>query len=131
MICLSQSLPEASRAGTAGPLCVHGRAQSTPMIRADVLAAAAGLILAGGAGAGTQLAGPTWQLAKLAGVSRGVSAVTARFTADGKVSGFSGCNQYSGTYTTSGTSISVSKVAVTQMACAKPQTLLERAYLRA
>ena len=35
-------------------------------------------------------------------MSRGVSTVTAQFSTDGRVSGFSGCNQYSGTYTTSG-----------------------------
>jgi heat shock protein HslJ len=101
------------------------------VIRAVALAAAVGLIVAGDATAGTKLAGPTWQLAKLSGVSRGVSSVTARFTADGKVSGFSGCNQYSGTYRTSGSVISVSKLATTQMACPKPQTLLERVYLKA
>ena len=63
-------------------------------------------------------------------MSRGVSSVTAHFTAAGKLSGFSGCNQYSGTYTTSGSSFRVSgSLATTQMACPKPQTLLERVYL--
>ena len=50
----------------------------------------------------------------------------------GKVSGFSGCNSYSGAYTTSGGSISVSrKLAVTQKACSRPVMLQERLYLAA
>jgi heat shock protein HslJ len=102
------------------------------MIRAVALASLAAVLLAGDAGAGTSLAGPTWQLSKLTGVSRGVSSVTAQFTAAGRVSGFSGCNQYSGTYKVSGSSFRVAgPLATTQMACPKPQTLLERVYLKA
>lgn len=102
------------------------------MFRAGALAFAAALLLAGAAHAGSGPAGPTWQLTTLTGVSRGVSSVTAHFTAAGKLSGFSGCNQYSGTYTTSGSSFRVSgPLATTQMACPKPQTLLERVYLGA
>jgi len=96
--------------------------------------AAAGLLLVGAAGGrgNTALAGPTWQLVKLTGVSKGVSSVTAAFTSNGKVSGFSGCNQYSATYTTTGSSISVSKpVAATLKACGPAPTLLERVYLKA
>jgi heat shock protein HslJ len=98
------------------------------------VAGAAGLLLAGAVGAdeGTALVGPTWQLTKLTGVSRGVSSVTATFTSNGKVSGFSGCNQYSGSYTTSGGSFKVSqRLALTSMACGTAQTLLERVYLKA
>jgi heat shock protein HslJ len=101
---------------------------------APVVAAAVGLLMVGvAAGQGsTSLVGPTWQLAKLAGVSRDVTSVTATFTSDSKVSGFSGCNQYSGSYTTSGSSISIAKpVAATMMACGPAPTLLERAYLKA
>jgi len=98
------------------------------------VAGAAGLLLAGAAGAreGTALAGPMWQLTRLTGVSRGVSSVTAMFTSNGKVSGFSGCNQYSGSYTISGSSFKASQpLALTSMACGKAQTLLERVYLKA
>ena len=105
------------------------------MNRTGVLAvtAATGLLLVSAAGAreSVDLTGPTWQLAKLAGVSKGVSSVTARFTSDGKVSGFSGCNQYSGSYTTSGSRISISKLSRTLMACVKAQMLLEGVYVKA
>jgi heat shock protein HslJ len=97
-------------------------------------AAAAGLLLVGAAGAreNTALAGPTWELVELTGVSKGVSSVTAKFTSDGRVSGFSGCNQYGAPYATTGGSISISKpVATTLMACAPAPTALERVYLRA
>jgi heat shock protein HslJ len=78
------------------------------------------------------LTGHTWQLAKLGPVDRSRAGITARFTADGKLSGFSGCNTYSGTYTTSGRSITVSqKLAVTRKACARPVMAQERLYLRA
>jgi heat shock protein HslJ len=78
------------------------------------------------------LTGHTWQLAKLGPLDRSRAGITARFTADGKLSGFSGCNTYSGTYTTSGRSITVSqKLAVTRKACARPVMAQERLYLRA
>ena len=58
--------------------------------------------------------------------------MTATFNSDGKVSGFSGCNQYSGSYSTSGSSISISgPIATTLMACGPAPTLLERVYLKA
>ena len=101
---------------------------------APFVATAVGLLVVGAAGGqgSTALAGPTWQLTKLGAVTRGVTSVTATFTGDGKVSGFSGCNQYSGSYTTSGGSISISRpVATTLMACGPAPTLLERVYLKA
>jgi heat shock protein HslJ len=89
---------------------------------------------AGGASAGgsSQLTGKTWQLSRLVGIDRQSLGITATFTTAGKLSGFSGCNQYSGTYTASGSSIRVSdKLASTQMACRASLMLQERAYLRA
>ena len=78
------------------------------------------------------LTGHTWQLTKLGPVDRKKVGITARFMSGGKISGFSGCNSYSGAYTTSGGSISVSrKLAVTQKACARPVMLQERLYLAA
>ena len=79
-----------------------------------------------------KLTGQTWALTKLGSVDRKKAGITARFTAEGKVSGFSGCNNYSGTYRTSGGSIAVSrKLAVTQKACARPVMVQERLYLAA
>jgi len=78
------------------------------------------------------LTGQTWELTKLGPVDRKKAGITVRFTADGKVSGFCGCNSYSGTYRTSGGSITVSrKLAVTRKACASPVMVQERLYLAA
>jgi heat shock protein HslJ len=78
------------------------------------------------------LTGQTWQLTKLGPIDRKKAGITVRFTIDGKVSGFSGCNNYGGTYTTSGGSIAVSrKLALTQKACARPVMVQERLYLAA
>jgi heat shock protein HslJ len=89
---------------------------------------------AGGAPAASspRLTGQTWQLARLAGINRQSAGITAAFATGGRVSGFSGCNSYSGSYTTSGDSIAVSKnLAVTMMACSKMVMLTERAFLAA
>jgi heat shock protein HslJ len=56
--------------------------------------------------------------------------VTAKFLADGSLSGSSGCNQYSTTYSTSGESISISQAAATtRMACEPAVMVQETAYL--
>jgi heat shock protein HslJ len=79
-----------------------------------------------------KLTGQTWQLATLGGVNRKSAGLTATFTTAGKVSGFSGCNTYSGTYTTSGSSIRVAKsLAVTKKACRRLLMARERAFLAA
>ena len=54
--------------------------------------------------------------------------ITIQFTSDGKVSGSTGCNRYSGTYTTVGSTINISSpMAVTEMACA--QEIMDRKWL--
>jgi heat shock protein HslJ len=94
--------------------------------------AALGSLTGAQAARGPTLAGQTWQLAKLGRTDRQHAGITARFTTGGKVSGFSGCNSYSGTYTTSGSSITVSKkLAVTQKACPKAVMAQETAYVAA
>lgn len=95
------------------------------------LAALGGMTQAWAASSPT-LTGHTWQLTKLGPVDRKKAGITARFMSGGKISGFSGCNSYSGAYTTSGGSISFArKLAVTQKACARPVMLQERLYLAA
>ena len=99
-------------------------------VAAASLAALGGMTQARAASPPT-LTGHTWQLTKLGPVDRKKVGITARFMS-GKVSGFSGCNSYSGAYTTSGGSISVSrKLAVTQKACSRPVMVQERLYLAA
>ncbi|MCX6069250.1 MAG: META domain-containing protein, partial [Chloroflexi bacterium] len=75
--------------------------------------------------------GPTWRLTALG--SRDVAGlatdpVTARFEA-GRVSGFSGCNRFTGAYTMDGDSVIVGRLAGTMMACTDPRMALEKAFL--
>lgn len=55
------------------------------------------------------------------------------FPADGKASGFAGCNRFSGTFESQGTSLSFGPVATTRMACASPDGIMEQeqAFLKA
>lgn len=55
------------------------------------------------------------------------------FSADGKASGFAGCNRFSGTFESQGTSLSFGPVATTRMACASPDGVMEQeqAFLKA
>lgn len=75
----------------------------------------------------------TWQLTGLPGQAlpaRPGQAVTLRF-ADGRVQGFSGCNQFSGAYTLEGERLVVGNVAGTMMACDEPAMAIERSFLAA
>ena len=74
--------------------------------------------------------GPTWRLTAVAG--KGVEglasgAVTARFEA-GRVSGFSGCNRFTGGYALDGDSVVVGPLAGTMMACSDPQMAIEETF---
>jgi heat shock protein HslJ len=82
---------------------------------------------------GGDLTGKVWALTELTGnppiAGTGIS---AQFTADGKVSGSAGCNQYSGTYTISGSNITFpSPMALTMMMCEQAVMDQESAYLKA
>ena len=58
------------------------------------------------------------------------TSISAEFTPDGKVSGSSGCNQYSSTYTESGSTVKISApMASTLMACSQEIMDQESAYL--
>ena len=59
------------------------------------------------------------------------SELTAVFGEDGKVAGTGGCNTFSGTYTTDGTSISFGPLASTKMACPAEVMSQETAYFAA
>ena len=84
-------------------------------------------------GTGGTIDGTSWALKTydVSGTATAVptgTRVDARF-ADGKVSGFAGCNVYNATATISGASIKVGPAATTQMACDPDKTALEAAYL--
>jgi heat shock protein HslJ len=56
--------------------------------------------------------------------------ISLQFADDGKVGGNAGCNSYSGSYTVSGNSISMSGFATTLMYCGEPGVMdLESTYL--
>jgi heat shock protein HslJ len=55
--------------------------------------------------------------------------INAKFQQDGSLSGSSGCNQYTTTYSTSGESISISQAATTMMACEPAVMTQETVYL--
>jgi heat shock protein HslJ len=56
--------------------------------------------------------------------------VTATFSSDGMLSGDSGCNRYSTTYTVAGSTMTVrGPIAATSMACDEPAMRAEQAYL--
>ncbi len=81
---------------------------------------------------GLALEGPAWRLTSLSGQNREALAaisrgVTARFGA-GHVAGFSGCNQYAGTYAIKGDRLTVGPLAGTMMACEEPAMKIENAF---
>jgi heat shock protein HslJ len=84
-------------------------------------------------GTGGTIDGTSWALKTydVSGTATEVPAgtrVDAKF-ADGKVSGFAGCNVYNAPVTISGATIKVGVAAVTMMACDADKTALEQAYL--
>jgi heat shock protein HslJ len=82
---------------------------------------------------GGDLTGKIWALTELTGKPPVAgTGISAGFSADGKVSGSAGCNRYTGTYTTSGNSITFSSpMATTMMMCDAPVMEQESAYLKA
>jgi heat shock protein HslJ len=82
---------------------------------------------------GGDLTGKVWALTQLMGKPPvAATGISAEFTADGKVSGSAGCNRYNGTYTVSGSNISISSpLASTMMMCEQAVMDQESAYLKA
>jgi len=77
------------------------------------------------------LEGTTWNLTSIPSAEiPGDAAANALFQ-DGTVSGNGGCNNYSGTYETSGPELTIGPLASTMMACPSPQMELESAFLAA
>ncbi len=78
------------------------------------------------------LEGASWRLAALPGqtVPAGNGAPTARFEG-GRVSGFSGCNRFTGGYTVDRDRLTIGNLAGTMRACPEPAMALEKAFLAA
>ena len=94
------------------------------------LVALAGCASSAGAPSGGTLTGQVWALTDLAGKAPlQDTGITIQFGTDGTVSGSSGCNQYSGTYTASGSNLTINTpLASTMMMCAEPVMVQETAY---
>ena len=95
-----------------------------------VLASLAGCSSSAGSPSGGTLTGQVWALTSLAGKAPlKDTGITIQFNTEGTVSGSSGCNQYSGTYTASGSSLTIdTPLASTMMMCAQPVMVQESAY---
>ena len=86
-------------------------------------------------GGSTPLAGTSWVLVELNGqpLAPGGEPLTLHFAADEQsVSGYGGCNQFSGPYAQSGASLRFGPLASTRRACADPAlSNQETAYFQA
>lgn len=81
------------------------------------------------------LEGAAWRLEELPGAQVAALAkldrpVTVRFES-GRLSGFAGCNNFSGSYTLAGNQLKIGPVASTQMACPEPASSIETAFHKA
>jgi heat shock protein HslJ len=82
-------------------------------------------------GAG-ELPGTSWDLAEMGGTGDFARIVpTIEFGSDGRVSGFAGCNTFSGTFATDGSTLTLGPLATTRMACERPASAVEATYLEA
>jgi heat shock protein HslJ len=82
----------------------------------------------------TTLQGGEWSLTHLDGqpidVASTAAVPTILFDDRGRLSGFAGCNRFSGTYDTTGERLRIGPLAMTRMACASGMDLEDR-YARA
>ena len=71
-----------------------------------------------------------WRVIRLGGspLPEGVI-VTIEFGPEGRVSGRTGCNRFTGRYTLTGEGLSFSPLGVTRMACPSPQMETEQRFL--
>ncbi|WP_316897057.1 META domain-containing protein [Pseudodesulfovibrio indicus] len=76
------------------------------------------------------LVGKTWTLARIVNREFDVDPpMTLQFTADGKVAGFGGCNNFTGTYTLEGQEIAFGPMASTRKSCGPAQDEREYTFL--
>jgi heat shock protein HslJ len=85
----------------------------------------------GDAAQGPSLEGVPWQVSSGLDVPGWESVAPSATFADGRVSGFSGCNRFNAPYTLDGDRLKLGAIASTKMACAAPGDAVEPAYLDA
>jgi heat shock protein HslJ len=101
-------------------------------LAAVTLLIAVGLVVLGGCSSGTALDGTSWKLTgwSVSSLNPADFTITAKF-ADGKISGNSGVNSYSGTYKAgTGASFGVGPLVSTLMAGPEPAMKAETTYLQ-
>jgi heat shock protein HslJ len=112
------------RIGDTGDLEIEGAAK---IVAAQGVAASAAPPTQGAA-----LGGTSWNLAEMGGTADFAHIVrTIEFGTDGTVSGFAGCNTFSGTFTTGGTTLTMGPLASTEIGCQRPASAVEAEYLEA
>lgn len=80
----------------------------------------------------TGLASTRWDLVELGSTADFARIVpTIEFGADGSVSGFAACNTFSGSFTTDGSTLTLSPLATTKIGCPRPASAVEADYLGA
>jgi len=80
----------------------------------------------------TELPGTSWVLTEMGGTADFANIVpTLEFGGDGTVSGFAGCNTFTGTYTVDGASVTFGPLASTKIGCEPPASTVETGYLGA
>lgn len=76
------------------------------------------------------LQGVTWAVQTVDGASVSEQDVSLYFTADGAVSGASGCNRFFGRYNITGEGIEINQLGSTKRACSEEKMALETNYLK-
>jgi heat shock protein HslJ len=80
---------------------------------------------------GAALGGTAWNLVEMGGTADFAHIVPTIAFADGRVSGFAGCNTFSGTFETDGPILTLSPLATTKIGCPRPASVVEADYLAA
>lgn len=76
--------------------------------------------------AGETLSGTSWELISYGGEKPlSGTTITAKFE-KGEIRGSAGCNQYFGSYTVRGESLTIEELAWTEMACLDPQGVMQQ-----
>jgi len=100
-----------------------------------VLRGAGGEFLAALNAQSQELAGTTWQVTAYNMATGAVGSVVAgtsisiAFSADGRISGSAGCNEYDGKYSSSGQKLTIDVKSVTKKTCAQPAGVMKQEAL--
>jgi heat shock protein HslJ len=119
-------IASAAAIALAAAACGNGGATTAPSV-APTTAASAGPV---------DLEGTSWALTDYLSPDGAVFTVPAAVTPlaafkDGVMTGYAGCNTFSGPYTIDGENFTVGPIASTRMACEEPMASVENAYLAA